>query len=75
MVSKIQDMRKKAGFEVMDNITVYLSGNDRLAGIFEANRESICRDVLAAKVVYGEGGYAKELDINGESVTIGVEKI
>jgi isoleucyl-tRNA synthetase len=68
-------MRKKAGFEVMDNIRVYISGNEKLAGVFEANRESICRDVLAADVVYGEGGFAKELDINGESVTFGVEKI
>ena len=76
MVSKIQDMRKKAGYEVMDNISVYVSGNSKLADIFEKNKDSICGDVLAKQAQYSDGGeFVKELDINGEKVTFGITKI
>ena len=75
LVSKIQTMRKDAGFEVMDTIKIYVSGNDKIAGIFEANSETVCHDVLATAIIAGEGGsFTKEWDINGEKVTLGVEK-
>ena len=75
ITSKIQDMRKKAGFEVMDTIKVYVSGNDKIAAILEANKEGISGDVLATDIIAGEGGsYTAELDINGEKVTMGVIK-
>ncbi|MCQ2477502.1 MAG: isoleucine--tRNA ligase [Clostridia bacterium] len=75
ITSKIQDMRKKAGFEVMDTIKVYVSGNDKIASILEANKADISDDVLATDIIAGEGGsYTAELDINGEKVIMGVIK-
>ena len=74
IISKVQTMRKEAGFEVTDHITVYHSGNEKLAGIFEKYEEQIRADVLADAVRNGMGGYSKEWDINGETVKLGVER-
>jgi isoleucyl-tRNA synthetase len=75
IISKVQTMRKEAGFEVLDKIKVYHSGNAVIEGIFERNADSISGDVLAVEVVNGTGnGYTKEWNINGETVTLGVEK-
>lgn len=76
LISKIQTMRKEAGFEVMDKITVYAEGNDRIAGILSAHEADICQEVLAEGVVIGSvNGYVKEWSINGETVNMGVEKL
>ena len=76
IVSKIQTMRKEAGFEVMDRIRVYVEGNDRLQQIMEANRGSISGDVLADEIIFGRtAGSVKEWKINSEPVTLGVEKV
>ncbi len=76
MVSKIQTMRKDADFDVPDHITVYISGNDKLAEIFANNKEEIMTDVLADEFVAGSlEGYTAEWDINGEKVTFGVKKM
>ena len=76
LVSKIQSMRKEAGFEVMDRIRVTCAGNDRIAGLMEAHREEILPDVMGAELVTGRSdGFAMEWDINGEKVTLGVEKL
>lgn len=77
LVSKIQTMRKDAGFEVMDRINVYVSGNAKLAELMERNAEQIKSVVLADSIIDGEAkGFVKEWDnINGEAVTIGVEKL
>ena len=75
LISKIQTMRKDAGFEVMDTIKIYVSGNEKIEGIFESNKETITHDVLATDIIATAGGsYTKEWDINGEKVTLGVEK-
>ena len=75
LVSKIQTMRKEAGFEVMDRITVFASGNDTIKEIMEKNKESISRDVLADDVVFDTtDGYVKDWKINGEAVTLAVRK-
>ena len=76
IISKIQTMRKDAGFEVMDHIRVSLSGNARLSVIAENNREAICGKVLAEELT-GDASYAvsKEWNVNGEVVTISLEKI
>lgn len=75
IISKLQTMRKEAGFEVMDHIIVYARGNDRIAGILSSHKAAIQSDVLAVEVRLNEmGGYSKEWDINGETVTLGVEK-
>ena len=76
IVSKLQTMRKEAGFEVMDTIRVFVSGNERVQTILEKNRESILRDVMGVALENGQtGGYTKEWELNGETVTLGVEKV
>ena len=75
LISKIQTMRKDAGFEVMDTIKIYVSGNEKIEAIFANNKETITHDVLATDIITAAGGsYTKEWDINGEKVTLGVEK-
>ena len=75
VISKIQTMRKEADFEVMDHICVYLEGNDKLQEIVEKNKDALMGKVLADNIVYGEAkGSVKEWNINGENVTLGVEK-
>ncbi len=75
MVSKIQTMRKDAGFEVADHITLYAAGNERLIALLRANEGSVCGDVLADRLVTGEtDGFVKEWNINGETVTLGVRR-
>ena len=76
LVSKLQNMRKDSGFEVMDHINVYVSGNDKIADIFNRNDEYIKSQVLADDIVIGKAVSASaEMNINGEMVNIGVEKI
>ena len=75
IVSKIQTMRKDAGFEVMDRIKVYVSGNDRIADLMQRNAEQVKSVVLADDIIASEAeGFVKEWNINGENVTLGVEK-
>ena len=75
VISKVQTMRKDSGFEVMDHIKVYISGNDRVADVVRKNEPAIGGKVLADAFVYDAGGFpnAKEWNINGENVTVGVE--
>ena len=76
VISKIQTMRKDAGFEVMDHIRVAVQDNDTITEIVQKNEESIKADVLAEEVVYGaKAEHSKEWNINGEKVTLSVEKI
>ncbi|MDO5127156.1 MAG: isoleucine--tRNA ligase [Eubacteriales bacterium] len=73
IISKIQTMRKEADFNVTDRINVYVSGNDKIAGIMEKNADEIKRVVLGENFVIGETmGEGKEWNINGEKVTLGV---
>ncbi len=75
IISKVQTMRKEAGFEVMDKITIYVANNDKVTEIMKRNEETIFHDVLATAVQYGEvKGYTKNWNINGEKVDLGVEK-
>ena len=75
IISKVQTMRKEAGFEVMDKITISVANNDKVAEIMKRNEETIFHDVLATDVQYGEvKGYTKNWNINGEKVDLGVEK-
>ena len=76
IISKVQTMRKEAGFEVMDKIRIYLSNNQVIEGIFRAHEEQIKSEVLAEAVVYDKTeGYVKEWKINSENVILGVEKV
>jgi isoleucyl-tRNA synthetase len=76
IVSKIQTMRKEAGFEVTDHIRIGHSGSARLEEIFRRYSADIAGDTLADSIEdNAEGGYVKEWDINGENVTLSVEKL
>ena len=76
IISKVQTMRKDAGFEVMDKITVYAQDNAVIEDIMKKNEDQIKADVLATAVVFGETkGFVKEWNINGEKVNLGVEKM
>ncbi len=75
IISKIQTMRKDSGFEVMDHIHLSLSGNEKLYEIADRKKEAICTKVLADAIQKDVSlANEKEWDINGETVTIGVEK-
>ncbi len=76
IVSKIQTMRKDAGFEVMDHIRVSQTGNDKIKAILERNADEIKPEVLAEELLLDiANGFTKEWNINGETVTLGVEKV
>ena len=76
LISKIQTMRKEAGFEVMDRIHIYAKGNEIISGILTKYGAEIRSEVLADEIVLGETkGYEKEWNINSEKVTMAVEKI
>ena len=75
LVSKIQTMRKEAGFEVTDKINITLSGSEKVTAIAEKYASDIMGDTLAVSLtVEAPGGYVKNWDINGEEVELGVER-
>ena len=76
IISKIQNMRKESGFEVMDKVSVSVKGNEKISGILHKYEAQIMDEVLAQKVQYEETcGFVKEWNINGEKVVLGVEKM
>ena len=75
IISKVQTMRKEAGFEVMDKIAVTYEGTEKAEKVFADNASTIADETLALEVTKAApAGYTKEWKINGEAVTIGVEK-
>ncbi len=75
LISKIQTMRKDSGFEVMDHIRISFTGNDKITAIVKKNQDAITDKVLADEVLTNDCSIAKEWNVNGEKVTIGVEKV
>ena len=76
LISKIQTMRKEAGFEVMDKIRISMTGNEKLETYLTENGDFVKTETMASEIdLAGVSGYTKEWDINGEKVTLGVEKI
>ncbi len=76
LISKIQTMRKEAGFNVTDHIKVTVSGSEMVTDIAVLKKADIAGDTLADSVESADAaGYTKDWDINGEKVTIGVEKV
>ena len=68
-------MRKEAGFEVMDHITVYQDGNDRLAELLKDHADAVKAEVMADRICLEQmKGFVRDWNINGESVTLGVER-
>lgn len=75
VISKIQTMRKEAGFEVMDKIIVGVSDNKKIADILQNNKAEFTGEVLANDVIFGTiNGYSKEWNVNGENVILTVQK-
>ena len=75
LISKVQTMRKEAGFEVMDRIVVYAKDNEKISALLKSHGEELKAEVLADDIVLDRTeGYTKEWNINGETVTLGVEK-
>lgn len=75
LISKVQTMRKEAGFEVTDHICLSAEGNEKISAIMKKNEELIRKNVLADALAYNKAeGYTKEWNLNGETVTLGVEK-
>ena len=75
VISKIQTMRKDSGFEVMDHIKIYQSGSDKVKSVMEKNADVIKDETLAEEIVFGDYSAMKEWNINGENVSLGVERI
>jgi isoleucyl-tRNA synthetase len=75
LVSKLQTMRKEAGFEVMDHIAIGYEADAKVTGIFEKYADAIQKEVLGVSVTNGKlTGYEKDWNINGEAVKLSVEK-
>ncbi|MCL2617450.1 MAG: isoleucine--tRNA ligase [Defluviitaleaceae bacterium] len=75
LISKFQTMRKDAGFEVLDKISVCINAGEKLSAIFERNRGEIMREVLADEVSSAAPAHSKDWSINGEAATLGVTKL
>lgn len=75
IISKIQTMRKDAGFEVMDHILIGVSGNEKISKLINDNKDSIFGDVLADGVSDSLDGFEKDWNINGEKVVLSVKKV
>ena len=76
IVSKVQTMRKEAGFEVMDKIHIYAKDNDKILELMKNHKEEIMSEVLAEDMTLGTtDGYVKEWNINKETVVLGVAKM
>ena len=75
VISKIQTMRKDSGFEVMDHIKIYQSGSDKVKSVMEKNADVIKDETLAEEIIFGDYSAMKEWNINGENVSLGVERI
>ena len=75
IISKIQSMRKDSGFEVMDHIEIFVSGNDKIISIMDKNKDFINDEVLSDKLNTGmDTENSKEWNINGEKVCLGVSR-
>jgi isoleucyl-tRNA synthetase len=76
IISKVQTMRKEAGFEVTDHISLFSEGNEKIEKVMKDNEDTIKGDVLADSMQFDTlKGYVKEWNINGEKVKLGVEKM
>ena len=75
IISKVQTMRKEAGFEVMDRIHLSAKGNEKLIALMQKFEKELCKTVLANEIHFGDlKGYSKDWDINGEELSLSVEK-
>ena len=74
IISKIQNLRKDTGFEVLDMIDLYIAGNEKLEKVIEKNKEQIMTDTLTKEIYFEEDKEYTEHSINGEDLKIAIEK-
>ena len=76
ILSKVQNMRKDKGFEVLDKINLYVAGNEMLEELVRKNADNIKHDVLAVDILYNENiNTYTEMNINGENLKIDVQVV
>ena len=78
VISKLQTMRKEAGFEVTDHIEVSYWGSEHAQKQIQVNEQTIAKEVLADQIFEGgslEGAYEKEWNVNGEKVSFAVKRV
>ena len=76
ILSRIQNMRKDSGFEVLDQIKIYVAKNEKIEAIIRKNETSIMKDTLAVEIIYNEEKEDyQELNINGEVIKLIVKKV
>ena len=75
VISKIQVMRRESNFEVTDRIKIFAAGNDKLADIIKRNAQEIQAVTLANEIIFSANDNAKAWDINGEKISLGVERL
>ena len=76
ILSKVQNMRKDSGFEVMDNINLYVGGNETLEAVVKKYEDIIKHDTLARDILYNvDGKEYVQTPINGENLNIFVEVV
>ena len=74
MISKIQNQRKDAGFEVVDRIVIGYEAGEKLSSIIESKKDYIASEVLATEIAAGNDGFSETWDVNGESITFYLKK-
>ena len=74
LVSKVQAMRKEADYQITDRIAIYYIAGGKAKSVLAAG--VFAEDVLAVSVQEGnaEGGFTKQVDVNGEAVTLTIVK-
>ena len=73
LISKIQTMRKEADFDVQNHIRLFAEGSDKIVGILNKNAQTIMNETLTDSMEKNSG-YTKEWNINGEKITLSIEK-
>ena len=76
VIARVQNMRKEADFEVMDLIKIYIKSDDAIKSLISKNEKMVTGDCMAKEIIYDNtSGFVKDWEIDGKSLTIGVEKI
>ena len=76
VLSKVQNMRKDSGFEVLDRINLYVADNEKIEKVIKKFEDTIKHDTLANNIFYNETGKQyTDTNINGDNLKISVEVV
>ena len=73
LISKVQQLRKQKGLEMMDNISITIAADDEISAAVKKHKDYIMKETLALEL--GEGTAPEEFDLNGHKTGIAVEKM